>query len=415
MRILIVMSLMLILAGCVSESQPGAFSSEFDQQEAAKTRVSLGLTYLKNGNYSQAKQNLDKALAFAPRLAETHYGLAYYYQVVGETERADESYQTAMNLAPRDANIANSYGAFLCQDGRYEKAKDFFMQALNAKQYANSAETYENMALCAQSQGKGEDAIEYLNSALKHQPGRAKTLFILTEMYVATEQYALAAETLRRYEKVARVSPDSLWMAIEIAKGQGDLRSANGYGDMLLRMYPDNPLAKLYVERQKNVPQPVVKVKTKPQSVTDAVQEDATESVQQMTSAGTTPAANLQQAVEPVSEPALTEAEEVTQAESTQPSPAPVIPDAVTSESVSPAVETAQAASESEALATLGEQPEYTVKTFHIVQPKENLYRLSLKYNIKLNTLKEWNDLDKNGSIKVGTKLWLVPPAEQTN
>ena len=266
MRILIVLSLMIALTGCVSETQPGAFSSEFDQQEAAKTRVSLGLTYLKNGNYSQAKQNLDKALAFAPRLAETHYGLAYYYQVVGESERADESYQTAMSLAPRDANIANSYGAFLCQDGRYEEAKRFFMQAVNAKQYANSAETYENMALCAQSQGEGEDAIEYLNSALKHQPGRAKTLFILTEMYVATEQYELAAETLRRYEKVARVSADSLWMAIEIAKGQGDLRAANGYGDMLLRMYPNSPLARLYIERQKTVPQPVVKVKTKPQS-----------------------------------------------------------------------------------------------------------------------------------------------------
>ena len=51
---------------------------------------------------------------------------------------------------------------------------------------------------------------------------------------------------------------------------------------------------------------------------------------------------------------------------------------------------------------------------FHIVQPKENLYRLSLKYNIKLDTLKAWNNLDNNGSIKIGTKLWLVPPAEQT-
>tara|TARA_A200000159_G_scaffold137885_1_gene138388 strand:- start:5413 stop:6474 length:1062 start_codon:yes stop_codon:yes gene_type:complete len=353
---------MIALTGCVSETQPGAFSSEFDQQEAAKTRVSLGLTYLKNGNYSQAKQNLDKALAFAPRLAETHYGLAYYYQVVGESERADESYQTAMSLAPRDANIANSYGAFLCQDGRYEEAKRFFMQAVNAKQYANSAETYENMALCAQSQGEGEDAIEYLNSALKHQPGRAKTLFILTEMYVATEQYELAAETLRRYEKVARVSADSLWMAIEIAKGQGDLRAANGYGDMLLRMYPDNPLARLYIERQKTVPQPVVKVKNKPQSKVASM-----------------PAA--EQAAEP--EPTVVAAEPQTD--------------------------------ELVAEAKQDIQTNAAERLFHVVQPKENLYRLSLKYNIKLNTLKEWNNLDKNGSINVGMKLWLVPPAQQTN
>ena len=381
MRILIVLSLMIALTGCVSETQPGAFSSEFDQQEAAKTRVSLGLTYLKNGNYSQAKQNLDKALAFAPRLADTHYGLAYYYQVVGESERADESYQTAMSLAPRDANIANSYGAFLCQDGRYEEAKQFFMQAVNAKQYANSAETYENMALCAQSQGEGEDAIDYLNSALKHQPGRAKTLFILTEMYVATEQYELAAETLRRYEKVARVSADSLWMAIEIAKGQGDLRAANGYGDMLLRMYPDNPLARLYIERQKTVSQPVVKVKNKLQSKVAPMPE-----------------------TEKVAEAETKTKPEAQVVESTQPeTPEPVVV-AEEPEAYGPVAEMRQDIRNDKA-----------DKLFHVVQPKENLYRLSLQYNIKLNTLKEWNNLDKNGSIKVGMKLWLVPPAQQTN
>ena len=407
MRILIVLSLMIALTGCVSETQPGAFSSEFDQQEAAKTRVSLGLTYLKNGNYSQAKQNLDKALAFAPRLAETHYGLAYYYQVVGESERADESYQTAMSLAPRDANIANSYGAFLCQDGRYDEAKRFFMQAVNAKQYANSAETYENMALCAQSQGEGEDAIEYLNSALKHQPGRAKTLFILTEMYVATEQYGLAAETLRRYEKVARVSADSLWMAIEIAKGQGDLRAANGYGDMLLRMYPNSPLARLYIERQKTVPQPVVKVKTKPQSqaVSVSVSEKAAVPEPQASEAAVAEA-NQPGAQEPVvvAEEPEADVRDAQVSESSQPvqqEPAVVTEKPETDEPVAEAEQVIQAG-EAETL-------------FHVVQPKENLYRLSLKYNIKLNTLKEWNNLDENGSINVGMKLWLVPRAQQTN
>jgi len=407
MRILIVLSLMIALTGCVSETQPGAFSSEFDQQEAAKTRVSLGLTYLKNGNYSQAKQNLDKALAFAPRLAETHYGLAYYYQVVGESERADESYQTAMNLAPRDANIANSYGAFLCQDGRYDEAKRFFMQAVNAKQYANSAETYENMALCAQSQGEGEDAIEYLNSALKHQPGRAKTLFILTEMYVATEQYGLAAETLRRYEKVARVSADSLWMAIEIAKGQGDLRAANGYGDMLLRMYPNSPLARLYIERQKTVPQPVVKVKTKPQSqaVSVSAPEKAAEPEPQASEAAVAEASQPEAPeLVVVAEEPEADVRDAQVSESSQPvqqEPAVVTEKPETDEPVAEAEQVIQAG-EAETL-------------FHVVQPKENLYRLSLKYNIKLNTLKEWNNLDENGSINVGMKLWLVPPAQQTN
>lgn len=383
---------LLWLSGCVSENQGGNFSAEFDQNEAAKTRISLGLTYLKNGNYTQAKMNLDKALSFAPRLADSHYGLAYYYQVVGEVERAREAYETAMSLAPRNADIANSYGAFLCQQGDYEEAKTFFLQAVNSKQYANSAATYENMALCAQSQGQGEDAIEYLNSALKHQPGRAKTLFILTEMYVATEQYDLAEQTLRKYEKVARVSPDSLWMAIEIATGKGDILTANGYGDMLLTMYPDSPLTKLYIDRQQKLPQPVIKVKTKPQQSIkpDTVSVADLQASTESSNAVTTPAAD----------------NTVAKPESADSQPAVVTNNA--NETDVNTNDTTEAENVAEGAVT-GE----SVK-FHIVQPKENLYRLSLKYNIKLDTLKAWNNLDNNGSIKIGTKLWLVPPAEQT-
>ncbi|WP_309568785.1 type IV pilus biogenesis/stability protein PilW [Alteromonas gilva] len=363
---------MVLLAGCVSENQSGTFGNSFDQEEAAQTRVSLGLTYLKNGNYSQAKQNLDKALTFAPRSASTHYGLAYYYQVVGEVERAAESYETAMQLAPEDADIANSYGAFLCQNGRYDQAKQFFLQAVNAEQYANSAQTYENMALCAQSQGKGEDAIQYLNNALKHQPGRAKTLFILTEMYVATEQFELASQTLKRYEKVARVSPDSLWMAIEIATGQGDLATAANYGDMLLSMYPDSALAKLYIERQKKLPQPVIKKKSKPQAVVTPVGSERS------SASSVTPTSQA------IAQPLQSSADTSLQNSATSVSAVP-------------------------------ESPSEPQPAFHIVQPGENLYRISVKYNIKLKTLKQWNDLDENGSVKIGMKLWLAPPASQSN
>ena len=69
------LTLVIFMAGCVSQSQPGnRYNDNFDRQEAAKTRISLGLTYLKNGSYSQAKANLDKALEFAPRMADAHAG-----------------------------------------------------------------------------------------------------------------------------------------------------------------------------------------------------------------------------------------------------------------------------------------------------------------------------------------------------
>ena len=335
----------VLLVGCVSHSSPGDYGDNFDRQEAAKTRMSLGLTYLKNNNYTQAKVNLDRALEFAPRSGDVHYALAYYYQLVGENARAEESYQTALKLAPDNGDIANSYGAFKCQIGDYDGAKRYFLRAINNRQYANSAQTYENLALCAQSQGNIDDAISYLNDALNHQPLRPKSLYLLTELYIVSEQWTLAKNTLAKYEKVTQVSPDSLWMAFEVAQGQGDWETAQGYGDMLVNLFPESPLASRYQNIvQEQAPKIARKVKaTKRTTHTD--NRDISYNETSISDKSSNKNSKL----------------------STQ------------------------------------------TNKFHIVKQGENLYRISLMHNIKMATLQKWNNLDNAGSIFAGMKLWLVP------
>ncbi len=50
---------------------------------------------------------------------------------------------------------------------------------------------------------------------------------------------------------------------------------------------------------------------------------------------------------------------------------------------------------------------------FHVVKEGENLYRISLLHNIKMATLREWNNLSNTGAIIAGQTLWLVPPSMQ--
>jgi type IV pilus assembly protein PilF len=239
-----------LLSGCTSQSSQTS-SQDFDQLKAAKTRVSLGLTYLKNGNFSQAKYNLDKALEFAPRSADANFAMAYYYQSVSELEQAEKAYQFAMDLEPNNANIANSYGAFLCQNGDYEKAKTYFLKAVNTSSYVSSAETYENLAMCSQNQGRPEDSIQYLRSAVNHQPGRASSLYLLADSLVKTQQWQEAREILRRYEKVSNISPQSLLLAMKIESGTGNAVTAKGYLDMLLRIFPNDPITQAAYAEQK--------------------------------------------------------------------------------------------------------------------------------------------------------------------
>lgn len=305
MRPLLVLFVFL-LAGCVSQN--GVNNKNVDYEEAARTRISLGLTYLKNGNYSQAKQNLDQALEFAPRLADAHYSLAYYFQRVGETERATEYYKNAVRLEPQNADIANSYGAFLCQQNNYDDAKHYFLKAVNSKRYSNSAQTYENMAICAQKEGEIADAIAYLRSALNHQPGRRESLLLLTELHAKEGDFVNAEKALDTIERYGRIDAEFLWLRMDIARQQNKLAQAKDYGTMLLTVYPQSSLAKQYAAN------PIVEIKSK-----------------------------------------------------SKPSE-------------------------------------------HVVQQGENLFRISVLYNIAMRKLIEWNELEESGAIFEGMVLRLSEP-----
>ena len=339
----ILIIVVLLLGACVSEPRPEGFKDkdDFDQIQAAKTRISLGLTYLNSGNYSQAKFNLDKALQFAPRLADAHYSMAYYYQKVGELELAEASYQEAIDRAPKNPDIANSYGAFLCQNGKYQKAKKYFLKAVNSTNYVSTAETYENLALCSQSQGEIDDAITYLKNAINHQPSRGKSLILLARLQVQQQQWLDAKKTLKRYERVARVTPDTLWLSIEIEKGLQNTKLVQGYGDMLIRMYPTHPNTLEYIKNRNSfITTPSKKVlKIEPKKSMDNEQQFEVESVEK------------------------------------------VVDSADDKETV-----------------------------YHIVEQGENLYQISLRYNVIMNRLIEWNQLENNSAIYAGKKLYVIDP-----
>jgi type IV pilus assembly protein PilF len=249
LRAIVYSLLVLSLSACVSEPRDPSFmgAGAFDTKEAAKTRVSLGLTYLQNGNFAQAKFNLDKALEFAPRDGQAHFAMAFYYQQVGEFERAEESYEKALSFSKNDPDVLNSYGAFLCQQGNYDKARGYFLRAVDDRNYVSSAETYENLALCSQSQGNNQEAIQYFNSALNHQPTRSDSLFLLTKLYVEEEQWEDAKKTLFKYERNAPISAESLYLQFQIAEGMKDTKTAMGYGEILKSMYPDHQNTKAYI------------------------------------------------------------------------------------------------------------------------------------------------------------------------
>ncbi|WP_342804764.1 type IV pilus biogenesis/stability protein PilW [Alteromonas sp. M12] len=415
---------MIFLSACVSEPLPEGFkaSDDFDPIAAAKNRISLGLTYLKNGNFSQAKFNLDKALKFAPRLADAHFSMAYYYQQVDEIALADEAYQKALAFDPKNPDIANSYGAFLCENGQYVEAKEYFLKAVNSANYISTAETYENLALCSQSQGQIEDALTYLQSSLNHQPSRAKALKLLVELQMQQQQWEEAKLNLRRLEKNSRVTPDTLWMSIIIEQALNNNDVAKGYGDMLIGMYPSHPNTLKYIQNRQNLANLVstqkVSKKLKPNSnkienqvpqtpVSDPLNADngQTQNLQPnndkqseaLVNKTVTPVVNAQ-----TNQSSKTKEQQKLNKQSTA--------DDYPVDDMQ-AQENLQQGKDLESAQEIASQAKKeTVQQYHVVQKGENLYRISLKYNVKIQSLIDWNDLADASSIHVGKKLIVIDP-----
>lgn len=447
----------MALVACSSAPQEKAFvgPGQFNPQDAAKTRVSLGLTYLKNGNNSQAKYNLDKALEFAPRSGEANYAMAFYYQQVGEVARAEEYYQTAIGYSRNDPDVLNSYGAFLCKQSRYDEAKAYFLQAVDDKSYVSTAETYENLAICAQSQGLDAEAIAYFNSALNHQPTRTSSLFYMAQSYIETSQWEEAKKALWKYERNAQVSADSLWMSYQIAQGQNNLKTATEYAELLRSMYPQDEKTKtalaqlgkfrpsMAVTQKSRVKRTQVESPVLSQEPPPAPVEETSSAIEAATSNIQAQADELPVLTTDLPEPVLEPANEVKQEvavldetvtqemvlapEETVAATVETAPEEITTAIVEESdaesniivnesdVEAYQALlvkmkEDAEAQEALAKAAEAETEAYHIVLPKENLYRISLKYNVKMKKLLEWNNLTDASDIRIGTKLRVRAP-----
>lgn len=162
----------LVFSACVSQTS----SLDFNKQQAAKARVELALGYLQQNNFSQAKQNLDKALEHDKDYYLVHSALAHFYQLQGDINAARQSYLQAIKLDEKQGDTHNNFGAFLCGQGEFQQANQQFELALASPSYYRQADTYENMALCARALNQIEAYQQAMEKLRQMDANRAEKL-----------------------------------------------------------------------------------------------------------------------------------------------------------------------------------------------------------------------------------------------
>ena len=235
----------VILSACVTQSfengDTPVVQNQANRNDMAATRVSLGLGYLKMGNMSQAKQNLEKAKNFAPDMVQVYTAFAHYYETVAEPELTVKSYEKALSLKSDDADTLNNYGVYLCRQEQVEAAEKQFLKAIAVPSYILVAKSYGNLSSCFLQKDNFVKAEFYLSKAIDHSPSNAANLFQMVRLQYAMGEYRQAKLFQQRFEKVTRrFTSQSLALAFKVYTKLGQRRTAKNYAAMLVKMYPQS-------------------------------------------------------------------------------------------------------------------------------------------------------------------------------
>lgn len=248
-RMVFIFLLISGLSGCVTVSTSPSQQKQ-DPYKASESRISLGLAYLKAGQWERARQNLEQAVQFAPKYYRARISLAYYLQTVGEDKQAETHYRQALKESPLNGDVQNNYGVFLCRQARFSEAQRAFKKAIEKPHYYKLAASYENAALCALKEKDRSNAKRWFAKALDHEPNRLMSTVQLANMEVADGDYKDARLRLHSFHKRYGYRPDTLLTLAELEDKAGRPEKSEKYAGLLALQFPESREYKQYLENE---------------------------------------------------------------------------------------------------------------------------------------------------------------------
>jgi len=397
LKVILGMVIAFMLSACVTQNfgndkNTPIVENDASDNEMAMTRISLGLGYLKMGNTTQAKLNLEKAKGFAPKLVQVHAAFAHYYDTVGETKLAMASYEQAITIKPDDADTLNNYGVFLCKHNEYDKAEEQILKAIAVPSYILVSQSYENLALCQLQAHDFTKAEAYLNKSIQHSPNNASALLQMVRLHYAKADYKVAQNYLKLYEKATRrFSASALALAYKIFEKQNDKEATRNYGTMLVKIFPGSYEAKQFllnglIEIEADVLAQHYQKITTELSINHKKKRTIKLSPKTMNTYNSVVSLSADMNEQSVDK-------------------AHVARDVKQSLSTTEAIESKMNVEPQSKVV-----PKLQSTSIHVVQKGESLFSISKKYNIQMKAIEHWNGIKRSQILKVGDVIYLAEP-----
>ncbi len=239
MRLVLSGLLIVLLAGCVSQSGSEQ-ETRAENSESFQRQLDLAVGYLRNGDYQRAKEKLNRALEIEPRNSAAHATYGLLFQLEGEPEHAEKYLKDAIRYDPDNAQARNSYGAFLFAEHRYHEAVKQLQEASENRYYANRPTVFENLGVAYRRIGDFEGAEYAFTRAIQLNPSQTRSMIELADIKFEQRFYAEARDLYRRYSQQAQSTPKSLWLCVRLARIFSSYDQEASCGQALEGIFPNS-------------------------------------------------------------------------------------------------------------------------------------------------------------------------------
>lgn len=237
-----------LLGGCTTTVQGSdgrdipQLNDPADAERRARVRLELAALYFGRGQGTTALEEVQRALAAKPDLADSYSLRGLILASLGDVVPAEAAFRRALELAPRDAGAMHNFAWFLCQQRRFDEGDAMFAAALATPQYRDAQRSLLAQGVCQARAGLWTAAERTLSRAFELDPANPAVAFNLAEVLLRRGELERARFYVQRINAVPeQVSAQSLWLAARIERRLGNVDELQLLGRRLRERFPQSP------------------------------------------------------------------------------------------------------------------------------------------------------------------------------
>ncbi len=210
-RMFIVLFLSASLTCCASSSQQRQQQSRAKDKDP-KYQYNLGLVYLNQSNadtknIDEAVRYFVKALSLDTRFYQAWNGVGLAQSLKGNLAESARAFEKCLEINPAFTEARNNLGSIYQELNQLDKAEAEFQKAIQDKTYVYHELPYYNLARLYVVQGKLDEALDYVQRAIKAKPRLAMAHNLRG---IILDRQGQAEEAVSAYELAVRIVPDDL-------------------------------------------------------------------------------------------------------------------------------------------------------------------------------------------------------------